>query len=134
MNEAKAQIACYERFGNDLTVIEYGLHGVGMALGTQMSDPEDSVPAIMKYTLDDLNNVHELDMSKLELKKDKAFQLHIEACDILIDKVGKEVPTGVLISGPFTAAASIYKTEDLLRATRKILKSYINWLNFVPRD
>ncbi len=84
-----------------------------------MSDPEDSVPAIMKYTLDDLNNVHELDMSKLELKKDKAFQLHIEACDILIDKVGKEVPTGVLISGPFTAAASIYKTEDLLRATRK---------------
>ncbi|ABS32949.1 uroporphyrinogen decarboxylase family protein [Clostridium botulinum] len=119
LNEAKAQIACYERFGNDLTVIEYGLHGVGMALGTQMSDPEDSVPAIMKYTLDDLNNVHELDMSKLELKKDKAFQLHIEACDVLIDKVGKEVPTGVLISGPFTAAASIYKTEDLLRATRK---------------
>ncbi len=73
MNEAKAQIACYERFGNDLTVIEYGLHGVGMALGTQMSDPEDSVPAIMKYTLDDLNNVHELDMSKLELKRIRHF-------------------------------------------------------------
>ena len=44
-NEARAQIACYERFGNDLTVIEYGLHGVGAALGSQMSNPEDSVPA-----------------------------------------------------------------------------------------
>lgn len=84
-----------------------------------MSDPEDSVPSIMKYALDDLNDVDQLDMSKLELKNDKAFQLHIEATNILIDKVGKEVPTGVLISGPFTAAASIYKTENLLRATRR---------------
>lgn len=119
LNEAKAQMACYERFGNDLLVVEYGLHGVGMALGSKMNDPENDVPAIMEYVLDDLNDIDKLDMSKLELKNDKAFQLHIEAAEILIDKLGKEVPTGVLISGPFTAAASIYKTENLLRATRK---------------
>ncbi|WP_425446522.1 uroporphyrinogen decarboxylase family protein [Dethiothermospora halolimnae] len=119
LNEAMAQIACYERFGNDLTVIEYGLHGVGAALGSEMSDPEDSVPAIMKYALDDLNEVDKLDMSKLELKNDKAFQLHMDAAKIVIDKIGHEVPNGILISGPFTAAASIYKTENLLRATRK---------------
>jgi uroporphyrinogen decarboxylase len=118
-NEAMAQVACYERFGNDLTITEYGLHGVGAALGSVMSDPEDAVPAIVKYALEDLNDVGQLDMSKLELKNDKKFQLHIEATKILIDKVGKEVPTGVLITGPFTAAASIYKTENLLRATRK---------------
>ncbi|CQR73731.1 Uroporphyrinogen decarboxylase [Sporomusa ovata DSM 2662] len=119
LNEAKAQVACYERFGNDLTIIEYGLHGVGKALGSVMSDPEDSIPAIMSYTLTDINNVEQLDMSKLELKNDKKFQLHVEATKILIDEVGKEVPTGVLIAGPFTAAASIYQTEHLLRATRK---------------
>lgn len=119
LNEARAQVACYERFGNDLLVVEYGLHGVGSALGSKMSDPEDSVPAIMEYVLDDLNNVDQLDMSKLELKNDEAFQLHLEAAKILVDKLGHEVPTGVLIAGPFTAAASIYKTENLLRATRK---------------
>ena len=119
LNEANAQVACYERFGNDLTIIEYGLHGLGAALGSQMSDTEHSVPAIMKYALDDLNDVDKLDMAKLELKNDKKFQLHIEAARILIEKVGKEVPTAVLITGPFTAAASIYKTENLLRATRK---------------
>jgi len=119
LNEAKAQIACYERFGNDLLVVEYGLHGIGIALGSNMNDPEESVPAIMSYVLEDLNDVDKLDMSKLELKNDKLFQLHIEAAEILIDKLGKEVPTGVLISGPFTAAASIYKTENFLRATRK---------------
>lgn len=100
-------------------VVEYGLHGVGAALGSKMSDPEDSVPAILSYALEDLNDVHTLDMSKLELKNDKAFQLHLEAAEIITQKIGHEVSTGVLISGPFTAAASIYKTENLLRATRK---------------
>ncbi|SNS94072.1 uroporphyrinogen decarboxylase [Anaerovirgula multivorans] len=130
LNEANAQVACYERFGNDLTIIEYGLHGVGAALGSQMSDPEDSIPAIMKYTLDNLNDVDQLDMSKLELKNDKKFQLHVEATKILIDEVGKEVPTGVLISGPFTAAASIYQTEHLLRATRKNPEKLHQLINF----
>lgn len=119
LNEARAQIACYERFGNDLAIVEYGLHGVGAALGSKMSDPEDAVPAIISYALDDLNDVDKLDMSKLELKNDKAFQLHIEAANIIVEKIGHEVPAGVLITGPFTAAASIYKTENLLRATKK---------------
>lgn len=119
LNEAKAQIACYERFGHDLTIVEYGLHGVGAALGTEMSDPEDAVPAIMKHVLEDLNDVDKLDMSKLELKNDKAFQMHLDAARIIMDEIGNEVSTGVLITGPFTAASSIYKTENLLRATRK---------------
>lgn len=129
-NEALAQIACYERFGNDLMVVEYGLHGVGAALGSKMSDPEDSVPAILSYALEDLNDVHTLDMSKLELKNDKAFQLHLEAAEIITQKIGHEVSTGVLISGPFTAAASIYKTENLLRATRKNPEQLHKLINF----
>ena len=32
-NEAKCQIEAYKRFGNDLAVIEYGLHMVGVGLG-----------------------------------------------------------------------------------------------------
>ncbi len=129
-NEALAQIACYERFGNDLMVVEYGLHGVGAALGSEMSDPEDSVPAILNYALEDLNDVHTLDMSRLELKNDKAFQLHLEAAEIITQKIGHEVSTGVLISGPFTAAASIYKTENLLRATRKNPEQLHKLINF----
>jgi uroporphyrinogen decarboxylase len=119
VNEAKAQVACYERFGNDLTFTEYGLHGVGKALGSLLSDPEDSIPSITSYALADLNDVNQLDMSKLELKNDESFQLHLEATKLLIEEVGKEVPTGVLISGPFTAAASVYRLESLLKATRK---------------
>lgn len=129
-SEAAAQIACYERFGNDLMIVEYGLHGVGAALGSTMGDPEDSVPAILSYALEDLNDVHTLDMSKLELKNDSTFQLHLKAAEIIIEKIGHEVPTGVLISGPFTAAASVYKTENLLRATRKNPEKLHELINF----
>ena len=119
LNEAMAQVACYERFGNDFTVVEYGLHGVGVAMGSVMSDPEDAVPAVMEPVLKDLNDIDQLDWSKLELKNDKQFQLHLEAAKILKEKVGHEVPNCVLISAALTAAASLYKTEDLLKATRK---------------
>jgi len=118
-NEAKAQIDCYKRFGNDMLITDYGLHGVGTALGSQTNNPEDAVPAITDYILKDLSKVDMLDPSKLTLEKDEAFRLHCEATEICVEKLGHEVPTGVLISGPFTAAASIYKTESLLRATRK---------------
>lgn len=118
-NEAQAQIDCYERFGNDLLITEYGLHGMGVALGSLLTDPEDSVPAIVEYALKDLKDVDQLDASKLTLEKDAKLRLHIEATEILIKKMGHEVPTGVLITGPFTAASSIFKTEHLLRATRK---------------
>ena len=47
-NQAKAQIACYERFGNDSISIEYGLHGIGIALGSKTNDPEDGVPLLKK--------------------------------------------------------------------------------------
>ncbi|MGM0379088.1 MAG: uroporphyrinogen decarboxylase family protein, partial [Bacillota bacterium] len=45
-----------------------------------------------------------------------------------------EVPTGVLISGPFTAAASIYKTANLLRATRKDSENLHRLIDFCTQN
>ncbi len=118
-NEAKAQIESYKRFGNDLTIVEYGLHGVGGALGSKFNDPENQTPAIIEHALKSLDDIHELDISRLELKNDPQFELHLDAGKIIKEKIGNEVPVGCLITGPFTAATSCYPTEKLLRATRK---------------
>lgn len=118
-NEALAQAACYKEFGNDLAVIEYGLHGVGIAQGTKMSDPEDSVPTIREYAIENLDQLDRLDLNKLRPENDPKFQKHLEAVKIVQDMIGDEVPVGMLVSGPFTAAASIFRTELLLRETRK---------------
>ena len=118
-NEAKCQIEAYNRFGNDIMIVEDGLHTVGKNLGSVMNDPEDAVPAIIEHVLKDLSEIDRLDFEKVKLKNSKDFQLHLECAKILIDQMGKEVPTGTLVSGPFTAVASIYPVEKLLKATRK---------------
>ncbi|MDO5689043.1 MAG: uroporphyrinogen decarboxylase family protein [Tissierellia bacterium] len=118
-NQADAQFACYDRYGNDLLIIEYGLHGLGSALGTKMNDPEDSVPAITEHVLKDLNQIDDLDFSLTKLDKDPWFQSTLEATKLCIQEKGTEVPTGVLISGPFTAASSIYPMDKMLKASRK---------------
>ena len=118
-NEAMAQVACYREFGNDLAIIEYGLHGLGIAQGTKMGDPENSVPTIREYTLENLDQLDKLDLNKLRPEKDQKFQRHLEAIKIVQDKIGDEAPVGMLISGPLTAAASVFCTENLLRETRK---------------
>lgn len=118
-NEAAAQIGCYKKYGNDILVVEYGLHGVGRALGTKMNDPEDSLPAIIENVLKDLDDIDKLDFSLANKENDTELQRTLEACRIIKEEVGDEVPLGVLISGPFTAATSVYATEHLLRATRR---------------
>lgn len=118
-SEAHCQIEAYKRFGNDLLITEYGLHTVGKALGSVMSDPEDAVPAIIEHVLKDLSDIDSLDFTKVNLDNSKDFQKHLDCAKILVEKMGAEVPTGTLISGPFTAVASIYPVEKLLKATRK---------------
>lgn len=118
-SEADCQIAAYKRFGNDLLIAEYGLHTIGKDLGSIMSDPEDSVPAIQQHILKSLDDIDALDFSKTKLENSADFQKHLECAKILVEEMGKEVPTGALISGPFTAAASICPVEKLLKATRK---------------
>lgn len=118
-NHAQAQIECYERFGHDSMSIEYGLHGVGVACGSILSDPEDGVPAIISHHLKNLDNLHSLDIEMVSKKRDPWAKLNYEAMQICQDKWGHEVGLSVGLPGPFTAAASLYSIDRLLRSTRK---------------
>ncbi|MCR6545743.1 uroporphyrinogen decarboxylase family protein [Dehalobacterium formicoaceticum] len=118
-NQAAAQIACYEKFGHDSLVVEYGLFGIGQALGSTLSDPVDDAPSIDTYVLKNFDGIGSLDLSRVERKNHPWFQLNYEATEILIDKLGKEVPVGISIPGPFTVASTICPTEFLLKAVIK---------------
>ncbi|MGL6201730.1 MAG: uroporphyrinogen decarboxylase family protein [Lachnospiraceae bacterium] len=118
-NTAKAQIACYERFGNDGMSIEYGLHGIGAACGSAMSDPENGAPAVVKHCLYNLDDIRELDIECVSKKRDPWAKLHYEAMEICQEAWGQEVGVSVSLPGPYTAAASLYSIDRLLRATRR---------------
>lgn len=118
-SEAQCQIANYEMFGNDLLIIEYGLHSVGIELGSQMSDEEDATPRVVRHVIDKIEGIDTLDFSKALPENSPIFQQKAEAVKILVEKLGSEVPTGALMCGPLTAASSIIPVDKLLRATRK---------------
>ena len=123
-NEAKCQIEAYKRFGNDLAVIEYGLHMVGVGLGGTTNDPEFQTPAIATYPLESLDDIDKLDPERLKKENDPHLRHCLEACHIVKEEIGDEVPVGVLITGPYTAATSCYPAEKLFRAMRKSRKKF----------
>ena len=118
-NEARCQIELYKRFGNDLTIVEYGLYGIGTALGSKTSNPHDSGPALIEFALEDVNDLDKLDFSKTLPENDPKCQKHLEAAKIIRGEIGEEVSTAVLIPGPFSTAFSVLNPEKLLRALRK---------------
>jgi uroporphyrinogen decarboxylase len=118
-NEAKVQIDCYHRLGNDCLTVDYGLHGLGIALGSRVNDPEYGVPLIQEFALDDLKNLSALDMGRTGRQKDPELRQRYAAAEIMLEALGDECGVDVTISGPFTAAASIFPTERLLRALIK---------------
>lgn len=114
------QSACYERFGHDSISVEYGLHGIGTAMGSKTNDPENNVPAIMEHYLKDLKELDsKLDLSRIERRHDPWAQMNYEMAQMILDKHGEEVGVSLSTPGPITAASSLYPIEKLLRATRK---------------
>lgn len=119
-NTAACQIETYRKLGNDGLSIEYGLHGIGAACGSRLNDPEDAVPSISEFYLKDLKQIESrLSLEQVTRKKDPWFQMNYEACEICLDKLGKEVATSVSMPGPLTACASLYQVDSLLKAMVK---------------
>ena len=87
-NEAKCQIEAYKRFGNDLAVIEYGLHMVGVGLGGTTNDPEFQTPAIATYPLESLDDIDKLDPERLKKENDPHLRHCLEACHIVKEEIG----------------------------------------------
>ncbi len=115
-----SQGGCYERFGHDSISVEYGLHGIGTAMGSITNDPEDNVPAIVDHYLKDLNDLDKkLDLSKVERKNDPWAQMNYEMAQMSLDKYGQEVGVSIALPGPFTAASSLFPIAKLLREARK---------------
>lgn len=118
-NEADAQIASYKKFGNDLLMVEYGLHNIGKSMGTTMVETELAVPHIKDRCLKNLEDYDKLPWEKCLMENSPFAKQELECLDILIDEMGSEVPTGVLISNAFTAITSVYPVDKVLKACRR---------------
>ena len=118
-NQVLVQKRAYELLGLDGLSIEYGLHGIGQAAGTILGDPENTAPPLVEHVLKDLTDVDNLDPECVLRKNDPWLDLCCTACEMLVEQMGDVVGTSASLTGPMTAASSIYPISKLLIATRK---------------
>ena len=115
MVEVETRLA--EDFQADNMGIGLGLRTLVEALGTELAYPKESVSYIVKPALASLRDVENMELVNVE--KDGRFPLITEAFERLQERFGEERILGSGLAGPFTTAASLYGTENFLKATVK---------------
>lgn len=112
---AEVQKKVYETFGCDGVSATYGLHGMAVAFGAEMSGDPNIPPSILKHPLD-INALSALDLDRVSpLKDPTAVKCH-EAVGILQDTLGHEVSCGIGLTGAITSASGLVGTAPLLKA------------------
>lgn len=116
---ADQEIALYQRYCYDHLNVDYGLNGLGRALGSRLLDFPDSAPAVDHYACASIDEVLELSFSNAEITKDpNLFKLY-QACHKMVKVLGPGAIVQFEIPGPLTALTSLMEAEYVLRALRR---------------
>ncbi len=115
MVEVETRLA--EDFHADNMGIGLGLRTLVEGLGTKLEYPKKSVSYIVEPALKDFNDIDNMEL--INVRRDGRFPIIIEAFQRLQQKFGQERIFGSGLAGPFTTAANLIGTENLLKATVK---------------
>lgn len=112
-------IESYRRFGQDGLSVNYRLDGIPVAFGAESTYDPAGIPIVKDAVLKSLDEVDCLDTSRLEFANDPNAQVAFEAVERINDVLGDELFTGVGFMGPFTTAANLFGTTNLMKALRR---------------
>ena len=129
-HQVEIQKAAYDILGLDGLSIEYGLHGIGVACGTTLTDPENATPAIAKHCMEDISEIDNFDPECVRRKNDPWMNMCCTACEMLVDQMGDEVGTSAALTGPLTILSSMMPITKLLKAMRKQPDAVMHALRF----
>ncbi len=107
------ELALYERLGHDSVGISANLRGVAEAMGAKMTYPDNAILLLKEPAVKSPDQIESLKPADPE--KDGNLPVCIEALRRVQEKLGKEVDVGLDLAGPFSTAASILGTENLLK-------------------
>lgn len=111
---AEAQLAAYRIFGVEAVVTGPGLHGIAEAAGSTVVYPkEENSPYIGEFAVREERDLNRLVIPNPWVKG--RLPLHLTALQILMNRVGQEVPVTTNVAGPFTVAANLRGVEPFLR-------------------
>lgn len=110
---AELELALFQRLRHDGVSVSATLRGVAEAMGSKMYYPENNISLMVSPAI---NSVKEIELLKpSDPEKDGKLPLVLKALKVIKDKIGHEVNVGAGLAGPFSTAASVVGTENLLK-------------------
>jgi MtaA/CmuA family methyltransferase len=110
---ADLEIALFRRLHHDSVGISTSLRGVAEAMGAKVGYPDYAISYLLKPAINSINEIESLKV--VDPVKDGKLPILIEALKLTKDALKDEVDVSASMSGPFSVAASVVGTENLLK-------------------
>jgi uroporphyrinogen decarboxylase len=110
---ADLEIALFRKLRQDSVGISTSLRGVAEAMGSKIGYPDYNISYLLEPVVKSVDQIESLKV--VDPLKDGKLPILIEALKLTRDALIKEVDVGAAMSGPFSVAASLLGTENLLR-------------------
>ena len=106
----------YETFGTDGVGISTTLRGMAEAMGSKIRYYDHNIAQLEKPAF----TLREVERAKhVNIEKDGRLPIILEAVRMVKELLGDRVPVSATVTGPFTVAAMVLGTENLLIGTVK---------------
>ncbi len=110
---AETEIALFKHLRHDSVSISTTLRGMAEAMGTTIKYPEDNISLLDTPVVQSEEDIAKLKV--IDPEKDGKLPLLLEALERIRDAIGDEADIGASMTAPFSVAASVIGTENLLR-------------------
>lgn len=110
---AELEIALFKRLRQDSVGISTSLRGVAEAMGSKVGFPDYNISYLLEPAIKSRDQIQSLKV--VNPLKDGKLPILIKALKLTRDALIKEVDVGAAMSGPFSVAASVVGTENLLK-------------------
>ena len=110
---AKLEIELFKRLRHDSVSISTSLRGMAEAMGAKVVFPDNNISYLLEPAAKSIDEIEKLRV--VNPLKDGKLPILLKALRLTKDALIKEVDVGAAMSGPFSVAASVVGTENLLK-------------------
>lgn len=110
---AELEIALFKRLRHDSVGISTSLRGVAEAMGSKVGFPDYGISYLLEPAIKSVDEIETLKVANP--LKDGKLPILIKALKLTRDALIDEVDVGASMSGPFSVAASVVGTENLMK-------------------
>ncbi|ADF99283.1 putative methylcobalamin:Coenzyme M methyltransferase [Clostridium botulinum F str. 230613] len=129
---ADLEIALFKRLHHDGVSISTSLRGVAEAMGAKVGYPEYGISYLIEPAINSIDEIESLKV--VDPLKDGNLPTLLEAIRLTRDALMDKVDVGAAMSGPFSVAASVVGTENLLKWMIKYPKKVHTLMDIVAES